>query len=453
MNAVIFAGPTIRKADLLRICAADILPPAAMGDVYRAARRRPRAIGIIDGYFEGAPSVWHKEILWAMAEGIAVFGAASMGALRAAELEPFGMRGIGEIFANYRSGRIEDDDEVAVEHGPAEVGFIPLSEPMVNIRATLARAVAGGIVGEDIARGLADLAKQQFYKERRWEDLLRLGRAGGLDSPALERLAQWLPENAIDLKREDAVKLAGAVADFLALPQSPSPAPFALEWTVMWDKAARSFIPHGEIAASHEESLSPELVLDELRLDPDRYAATRRSALARKLIDAGSLPDRSPVDLAVLREALSRFRARHGLLTHASLMRWLGENDLDAMAFERLIEDEIHLDMAAAGGRGLDRHIIAELQFAGTYAALAQRAWQKQRLLDHMAPDRRNRETQIEAVQARLWYFESVLNRPVPDDLARYAQDLGFSGGKALDRAVLREFAFRRLAQNRDKPA
>ena len=59
---------------------------------------RPAVIGIIDGYFEIVPTVWHKEILWAMAQGIHVFGAASIGALRAAELDAFGMRGIGRIY-------------------------------------------------------------------------------------------------------------------------------------------------------------------------------------------------------------------------------------------------------------------------------------------------------------------------------------------------------------------
>ena len=118
------------------------MPPVAQGDVYRAALSRPRAIGIIDGYFSGAPSVWHKEILWAMSEGVPVFGAASMGALRAAELHEFGMRGIGRIFEAFRDGVLEDDDEVAVVHGPAEIGYLPASEAMVNIRATLALAEA-----------------------------------------------------------------------------------------------------------------------------------------------------------------------------------------------------------------------------------------------------------------------------------------------------------------------
>ena len=107
---------------------------------------RPAVIGVIDGYFEVTPTVWHKEILWAMAQGIHVFGAASIGALRAAELDAFGMKGIGRIYEDFRDGVLEDDDEVAVLHGPAELGYPPLTEAMVNIRATLAAAAREGII-------------------------------------------------------------------------------------------------------------------------------------------------------------------------------------------------------------------------------------------------------------------------------------------------------------------
>ncbi len=106
MTAYVFAGPTISRDEVARRQPTSIcLPPVAQGDVYRVAQGRPGAIGIIDGYFEGALSVWHKEILWAMAEGIHVFGSASMGALRAAELHAFGMRGVGPIFEAYRRRR------------------------------------------------------------------------------------------------------------------------------------------------------------------------------------------------------------------------------------------------------------------------------------------------------------------------------------------------------------
>jgi hypothetical protein len=162
MTAIVFVGPTLRPEEVAAAGDLVSLPPVAQGDVYRAALRRPRAIGIIDGYFSGAPSVWHKEILWAMSEGVPVFGAASMGALRAAELHEFGMRGIGRIFEAFRDGVLEDDDEVAVVHGPAEIGFPPASEAMVNIRATLALAEAKGVIGVESRRALEGFAKGLF---------------------------------------------------------------------------------------------------------------------------------------------------------------------------------------------------------------------------------------------------------------------------------------------------
>jgi len=436
MSAIIFAGPTIAAPDIRHLCDATVLPPAAMGDVFRAARLRPRAIGIIDGYFEGAPSVWHKEILWTMAEGIAVFGAASMGALRAAELAAFGMRGIGDIFADYRAGRLEDDDEVAVEHGPAEMGYITMSEPMVNIRATLARGVSEGIVSAAAADGLIGLAKGQFYKARSWQGLLRENAA--LAPAERDALARWLPANAIDVKRNDALKMVAAMAEFLAARHKTAKGDFALEWTVMWDKATRAFIPHGAIASSIAEALSPDLVLDELRLDPQHYAGVRRRALARKLIDTGSQKDHSPADPAALRREMFRFRARKGLLTHGALLHWLSENGLDGAAFERLLEEELRLDGAAASGRGLDIYVIAELQLTGAYSTLARRARHKQELVGDVHGHR------LSVMQARLRYFEDVLGRPVPDDIAEYAEDAGFADASALDRAIMREIAYRR---------
>ena len=142
MTTVVFLGPTLPRRDAEATLPAAYLPPVRQGDVYRVVRERaPRAIGIIDGVFLDVASVWHREILWALSQGLHVFGAASMGALRAAELDGFGMRGIGRIYAAYRDGRwpgydepFEDDDEVAVIHAPSEAGGLPQSDAMVDIR-------------------------------------------------------------------------------------------------------------------------------------------------------------------------------------------------------------------------------------------------------------------------------------------------------------------------------
>src|SRR5439155_6455835 len=117
----VFAGPTISPADRAELDAV-YLPPVMAGDVYRVAAQGPQAIGIIDGRTHRVPAVWHKEILWAMSRGIHVFGSAGVGALRAAELAPFGMEGVGKVFEAYRDATLEDDDDVTVMYGPAEAG-------------------------------------------------------------------------------------------------------------------------------------------------------------------------------------------------------------------------------------------------------------------------------------------------------------------------------------------
>lgn len=194
MAVIAFAGPSLGRAQ--DVPGVVFRPPARCGDVTRAVAERPRAIALIDGVFETVPAVWHKEIVHALAEGVGVYGGASIGALRAVELAPFGMVGVGRVFAAFRDGVLEDDDEVAVLHGPAELGYPAVTEAMVNIRATLAAC------GADPA--LTAAAKALFYKERTWERVL-----AGVDAAA----AADILARRVDLKREDAHSvLAAAVA-------------------------------------------------------------------------------------------------------------------------------------------------------------------------------------------------------------------------------------------------
>src|SRR5262249_29172169 len=91
MSTVLFAGPSIFGFDLRSTQDFSICPPAVCGDILKAVRGGARTIGLVDGLFGSERSVWHKEILVALSDGVRVLGASSMGALRAVECDQFGM--------------------------------------------------------------------------------------------------------------------------------------------------------------------------------------------------------------------------------------------------------------------------------------------------------------------------------------------------------------------------
>jgi hypothetical protein len=172
MRAIVFSGPSLPPAAVPNIPGIEWRPPLKQGDLHRAALQRPDAIIVIDGYFETTPTVWHDEILFALSTEIEVYGAASTGALRAAELDAFGMQGVGRIYEWFRDGVLEDDDEVAVLHGPPELAFLALTEPMVNVRATVDAAMRSRVIDGELEKAIIGAAKNIFYKERTWEAII-----------------------------------------------------------------------------------------------------------------------------------------------------------------------------------------------------------------------------------------------------------------------------------------
>ena len=166
-RCIVFLGPSLAQPQAQAILDADYRAPAGQGDIFRACAERPAAIGLIDGVFKDAPTVRHREILWALSRGIPVFGAASMGALRAAELSGHGMIGVGLIYRWYRRFALLPDDAVAVTHSPAELGAQPLSDALVDIRRCLRAAMRQNLLtrAEEKAE-LQRIAALPFEKRR-----------------------------------------------------------------------------------------------------------------------------------------------------------------------------------------------------------------------------------------------------------------------------------------------
>jgi hypothetical protein len=247
MTIFVFAGPSLDRADA-GVPGLTYLPPAAEGDIYRAARQGPRAIALIDGYFEAQPAVWHKEILWAMSEGIHVFGAASMGALRASELWSFGMVGVGAIYRAYRRGVLTDDAEVAVLHGPAELGYPSVTQALVNVRANLSRARAKGVLSNAARRRVLQSAASVYYKDRSWERIVEAAVGNGLAVEEAATLKQWLKKSGIDLKRRDAGALIRLLKVREAAFDQPLQVSYEFEDTTFW----RDLIDRHEPAPEEE---------------------------------------------------------------------------------------------------------------------------------------------------------------------------------------------------------
>jgi len=443
MTACVFIGPTISASDAALELDACFLPPVGQGDVYRAALSRPTAIGIIDGVFERIPTVWHKEILWAMSRGVHVFGSASIGALRAAELAPFGMVGVGQIFEDFRDGVLSDDDEVALVHGPAEAGFRSLSEPMVNIRATLREAERVGVIASATAGELACLAKHRFYPHRTYPALLTAGAAEGLPSNELERLKEWLPSGSRNQKLDDARAMLRAMRTFLADDPAPKQVQYSFEHTEAWDHVQQ----HGrELARSvNDVQVQPLLLnelLDELRLEPDQYLKTRGQAMMRSLAVEEAHRRGLKVSQEALDAAITRFRRERKLDQAEDVNAWLTDNGLAWTAFIQLLEEEALCNWVnAVSETHIAGQLLEVLQLSDDYPRLWKRAQLKKDFINvHNLDDAVPADFGLADEALFQWYFDG-LSQEVPDNLDQFAASLGLNRA-SFRRALLREFCY-----------
>ncbi|MDH7802338.1 MULTISPECIES: TfuA-like protein [unclassified Rhizobium] len=212
MKPVVFAGPSIHGIAPEQISGLDLRGPAACGDIFDAVRKGARTIGLIDGLYGDCAAVWHKEILFALTSGVTVLGAASMGALRAAECAAFGMIGIGEIFEAYRDGQRFSDADVAVSHAPGELDYRPLTIALVDAEATL-EACRNAITHED-HDALLHSARKLHFTRRTWRSI-------AAEANLSPETANLLAGNAVSVKRNDAARLLG----ILNGEEFPSPPP------------------------------------------------------------------------------------------------------------------------------------------------------------------------------------------------------------------------------------
>lgn len=472
MTAYVFLGPSLPVATARQHLDAVYLPPVVQGDVHRAALRRPSLIGIVDGTFERMPSVWHKEILWAMDQGIPVLGASSMGALRAAELDAFGMLGVGRIYEAFRDGVLEDDDEVAIVHATAEDGYRPLSDAMVNLRRLCADALEAAVIDRRTHDIVVDVAKRRFYPERHVTVALRDAAEAGADQDLLDGLRGFARRSSFDQKGEDAIALLDELARRLEAGETTIRTRYAFQYSSVWWQAERTagrlrFDPVGDGAGGAADdaagadtptpsrspteatTVSRDRVLDELRLDPGGYRRTWQEAHMRASALHNAAMEGYEPDEQQLAAALDDFRDALGLTTPEDARRWLDANDLTNEQAEHLIRDEARVRWVRETGSIPVTDVMPDqLRVAGRYPELAARFREK---------DRRLREAGLAEVSLEDvgitwsdlldWFFGDRLDTSTPEDLTGFLAEFGYVDETHLRHVLLREYAFEVLVQ------
>jgi len=197
---VIYLGPSLDLSTAKSTLDATYLPPIKRGDL---AKLGPEieTVGIVDGEFFQSLSVSTMEILPLLDRGVQIYGASSIGALRAVETELFGMIGVGEIFAWFRDGLVDADDEVALTYDP--VTFRPISEPLINIRFALQEAALERIVDGWTANQIIEEIRKVYFPFRSFHLVCR----------RCPKFEEFVSDQQPNRKRDDALELLHILAN------------------------------------------------------------------------------------------------------------------------------------------------------------------------------------------------------------------------------------------------
>jgi hypothetical protein len=441
MSIVVFLGPSLQRAEAHALVDADVRPPCRMGDVFAATAAKPRAIVIIDGYFEQTPAVWHKEILHALAQGIAVFGGASMGALRAAELRTFGMTGIGAVYEDYASGVLEDDDEVAVAHLSEEAGYLCRSDAMVNIRYGLDLAVNAEVIPEATRDRLTTVAKQTFYPERSWQALLAAADELGVEPAEVRALREFVADRRPDRKREDAIAVLQQVAAWSRQERgrhASCAASFQFEPTIFWEHLCTYFAT----SPTRTDSTVPmERMIHHVRLvGPDR-ARLRQRALFLFLVEQEAA--RLGLSPAEPRASLDHFRRDRGLADPRKLHDWLaGQHVGQQECLDLAALEDVTRALEWRYTEQVNRRLATVLKLDGAYGATFETVERKWRWLREQGVGTPS-EGDVESVDEVIAWYQQEFGA-IHSDLQKHVVELGFGSPRQFLSELFAEYLLTR---------
>ncbi|GGZ70016.1 TfuA-like protein [Streptomyces bluensis] len=425
----VFSGPTVPASRVRELLPGAVChPPVRHGDLVRLDAAPGDAVVIIDGLWHQSAPVRHKEILSLLADGVRVVGAASMGALRAAELAPYGMTGVGAIFEDLAAGVLDADDEVTVLHTPEGQ---PLSEALVNIRAALVRCAEAGQISTADADTLDGLARALPYTRRTWAALARRAREEGV-AGAFAEVDAWRRRNPYDVKAEDAERALVLVAE------GGPPAREAGAWE--GEPWRTSFVRYWAAAHRPGPGGVPFLaVLQHQQLYDDQFPARWRARVLSAIAGGGTGPDGA--EAAALCTAAAE-GVDVAAMSRQQLAYWLAPAELRALppgeALLRIMVRSARLDGAwsvwpsslAEAGDLVDAPRRTAETVAAAYAVnAAVEAADHRHTTARLSPDRIGRHL------ITRWNLPVCAGRPTLDAAARDRAFRDFAGAVEVARA------------------
>lgn len=418
MKTLVFLGPSLPVEEAKKILPdAMYFPPVKQSDLVSYTKiHQPDVIALIDGEFGQALSVWHKEILYAIHTGVTVIAGGSMGAIRAVETEAFGTIGVGEIFKAFKSGLINDDDEVALLHGDEEIGYKNLSEPMINIRATIAVMRREGKITDKQAEELSKKAKELFYPERTIHRIFQ-----GKKWKSLKEKFKACYRN---VKKEDAIAVLEYVRDLKEKPENT----FKMQSSHLFEaqyerdrfvKRKASEVPlafiDGHVALNNKK-------FHDLNFDAKNRQATLLLASFLRV---------SIIEDDVIHEE-ARFRCRLRLVELDKFMEWVRENDMNYDDFQGLMQEmalcrKIHKAIATLQiFKRNTRPILDQLRIRNEYVKWANKAAEEEKLIQEKHPDFKQSQITDEPIQKLIQEHQKATGIIIDNSYDEWMQEVGF---------------------------
>ncbi|KAF0250590.1 MAG: hypothetical protein FD167_17 [bacterium] len=379
MRVYVYTGPTLSHLEGQNILNAYFQPPIKHGDIFNAIEQGAQCLAIIDGYYDTMAACRHKEILQALNAGIRVLGSSSMGAMRAAELDLFGMEGIGEIYHMYKSGVIDGDDEVAIKHTPENEGFKTLNIPLVNLRYNLQKMIELQLITPLDSKLLLHCAKEMYFGSRNLRFIFNRAKQQGLSQQVIEKCQSYFQDQWFDLKKSDAHFLLKTISQRISgqqsWPQIKQPqinqTSFLYKWNVDQAKIKTRLGDVGE----HE-------VLAQLKFATTEYPRYRQLANEKSWLVDYAQRLNIEVSSDALIECKQQFYEKEQINNEDNQKQWLSDHELTKEQLLNFLQREailVKLDMLRACEAPNPSMLLLEyanLRGLSTYSSEIDTEWQ-----------------------------------------------------------------------------